>query len=138
MYIYDGKVSHMNRRMCWGDYTQSINRSFIYKVKEGRHARILDNKYFSGSVDITTHATPLFGYTIFVKFGGRGFQSHMLIVTYLADLYYFWDWYTILFNECRYFHTQMMFSSLVLVTKYTLCISFQINLEVTILHMFTS
>jgi hypothetical protein len=40
MYIYDGKVSHMHRRMPLWDYTQSINRSFIYKAKEGRHVRI--------------------------------------------------------------------------------------------------
>ena len=40
MYIYDGNVSHMNRRMCWWDYTQSINCSFVHKAKEGRHVRI--------------------------------------------------------------------------------------------------
>jgi hypothetical protein len=40
MYIYDGKVSHMHRRMCEWDYIQSINRSFVYKAKEGRHVRI--------------------------------------------------------------------------------------------------
>jgi hypothetical protein len=36
MYIYDGKVSRMHRRMCQWDYTQSIYRSFVYKAKEGR------------------------------------------------------------------------------------------------------
>jgi hypothetical protein len=40
MYIYDGKVSHMHRRMGEWDYTQSITRSFVYKAKEGRHVRI--------------------------------------------------------------------------------------------------
>jgi len=42
MYIYDGKVSHMYRRMCYWAYTQSIDRSFVYKAKEGRHVRILN------------------------------------------------------------------------------------------------
>ena len=40
MYIYDRKVSHMHRRMCLWDYTQTINRSFVYKAKEGSHVRI--------------------------------------------------------------------------------------------------
>ena len=40
MYIYDENVSHMNLRMCWWNYTQSINRSFVYKAKEGRRIRM--------------------------------------------------------------------------------------------------
>jgi hypothetical protein len=40
MYIYDGKVSHMHWRMCEWNFTQSINRSFVHKAKEGRHVRI--------------------------------------------------------------------------------------------------
>jgi len=40
MYIYDENVSHMNLRMCWWNYTQSINRSFVYKAKEGRRVRM--------------------------------------------------------------------------------------------------
>jgi uncharacterized protein YeaC (DUF1315 family) len=42
MYIYDVKVSRMHRRMCWWDYTQLLNRSFVYKAKEGRHVRIMN------------------------------------------------------------------------------------------------
>ena len=40
MYIYDGKFSHMHRRMCYWNYTQSINHSLVYKAKEERHVRI--------------------------------------------------------------------------------------------------
>ena len=42
MYIYDGKVSHMHRRMCWWNYTPSINRSCVSIAKEGRHVRIVN------------------------------------------------------------------------------------------------
>jgi hypothetical protein len=36
MYIYDGKVSHMHRRMC------KIDKSLVwYKAKEGRHVRMI-------------------------------------------------------------------------------------------------
>jgi hypothetical protein len=31
--------------MCWWDYTQSINRSFVYKAKKGRHVRIPNIPY---------------------------------------------------------------------------------------------
>jgi hypothetical protein len=41
IYIYDGKVGHMHRS-CAHYYTQSINRSFVYKEKEGRDVRISD------------------------------------------------------------------------------------------------
>ena len=38
MYAANGKVSHIHRRA--NEIIPSINRSFVYKAKEGRHVRI--------------------------------------------------------------------------------------------------
>jgi hypothetical protein len=40
------------------DYTQSINRSFVYKVKEGCHVRI-KNKIKQSTIQQTTNTTEI-------------------------------------------------------------------------------
>ena len=61
MYIYDGRVSHMHRRMCEWDYTQTMNRSVVNKAKEGRHVRIVNinfwNIKFSHSISHVSYYT---------------------------------------------------------------------------------
>jgi hypothetical protein len=57
-YIYDGKVIHMNHRMCEWDYTKSINRSFVYTAKEGRYVRNLGENVIE----------PPFGFNIFLQY----------------------------------------------------------------------
>jgi hypothetical protein len=40
IYVANGKVSHIHRRMCKWDYTEWITRSFAIKAKEGGHVII--------------------------------------------------------------------------------------------------
>jgi len=40
IYAANGKVSHIHRRMYTNEIIPSINRSFVYKAKEGGHVRI--------------------------------------------------------------------------------------------------
>ena len=40
MFIYDGKVSHSHRACANEIIPKSINRSFVYKAKEGRYVRM--------------------------------------------------------------------------------------------------
>jgi hypothetical protein len=68
MYIYDGKISHMHRRMCQWNYTESINRSLGYKAKEGRYV---------GSIIM---------YHFFLKLSSAGIWEHKLCATLSANV----------------------------------------------------
>ena len=46
IYAANGKVSHIHGA-CANEIIPSINRSFVYKAKEGRHVRISHNNKLS-------------------------------------------------------------------------------------------